>query len=1478
MPKLIRYGILARIVMCICFFTAITIAGEPNGGGDDVGDALDALNYVVELVDEGAVAEAVPELDAFVEKYRGHDDPSLRELARQALYLKVVALGQTDDHAAIVDASDAFIASADGDDTTGGAQVASALLHRALALSSLGEGERELDDYRRIIALYRKSPDDDMAEDAAAAMRNLGISLRESGDVAAGDALLNEMRVLFSDTRVPGALLHLSVAMQNIQQNMIDQRGTRSVAESAALAEEYGAIIDRHRDGDDPQTNEALARMMYARSALLYLAGEIDEADALGAELADRFKYEIEGDIRMVVASSMAQRGIILGAKDDKTDALAALDDYITVFSDAWEPEILDQMALVLLTRIRYLVASGDAVAVVAACDDYLRRHEEGGNPALARFVQSVETTRRDAVNQETKRFGRVLAHIHIPSTSRLTEDIAKVVEAVTAGSVRPIPAKSVAPLAALYVPQIRFFMNRDVAVDWLKFEGEKDGSWVMLVQRMEYGDIQSMLEKSTMRFHHDEENDAVILSLPRESAPALSRHEDGIVIASDLDTLKAFRISMAMGWRPEGEFGDIPTVSITSWGIRGTRGLALYAFLRHAARNFIAPNLDLPPLPGRADLLSLLIFESDKWEDVTISAARDSDGITATFSLTLGNDTAAVRNDGEGGELYSGDVPELGLAGMIDVTLGGLLSDEAVESLRGWFRDIGWIPQDSDETLRTLPGAVPVLDALGDARLGVALVDVNRLNSLAFGRAIAAADRNQDPDEAAAVQTHMERVRTTMKQTDALAGFGLTYRQDRVELHCRIPLAAANAVYVNRLAIKREGQEALRAYAKVRDGDPVAEAVQAAAVPEPPASLAELTVGDNPPQPSGQPVADPAAELAPFPMGGKWGFVDAHGQAVVPFHFDYVRPFGAHGLAPARVGEKWGFIDSAGLEAIPFRFEDARPYGAVGFAPVKLDVMWQYIDLEGNEAITKRFDDAHPFAPWGGALVEESGTMGYYINTRGECIGVVPAPGFVERDLAPFRTPYPDEKVGYINSNLDVVIAPRFRRGYGFDKNGLAPVEQDGLMGYIDATGEPVIPFQYTLASNFRGQRYAHVQKRDGSSRGYGLVDETGREVIPPIHDDVMGTPERGYVAMKKGDKWGLWSMDGTLLWPYEFERIDGYVNDPTLVRAKRDGKWGFMNVGGDTVIPFIYDEVSAFGSNEVAPATLDGKAGFIDKNGEEVIPFDYDFAGPFGQNGLAPVGRNGRFGYINMAGEIAIPLQYEAAEVFDKGGLAVVQLDGKRGVIDETGAVRVPFVYDALGRFDDEGITHAVIGNKHGEIDKDGRIVVPIQYGKYGDFSRNGAFKSMMRRLDEGTGRFDEAGQYDFYVRTMDPVTRRWNCLAPDGTVVLPQVFTNLDRIDGDGWARGTSDGSQVFAHVNGWVVLKSRFDRSISDVARCGLVRIFRDGKYGYIDIGGAAVIPPRFDAAWDFLPNGTALVREGDEVMLITTDGERVTTGQ
>ena len=99
------------------------------------------------------------------------------------------------------------------------------------------------------------------------------------------------------------------------------------------------------------------------------------------------------------------------------------------------------------------------------------------------------------------------------------------------------------------------------------------------------------------------------------------------------------------------------------------------------------------------------------------------------------------------------------------------------------------------------------------------------------------------------------------------------------------------------------------------------------------------------------------------------------------------------------------------------------------------------------------------------------------------------------------------------------------------------------------------------------------------------------------------IGKFNRGFAYVGKGDKWGLIDETGKEIIPCIYDSL--YDLDFTkylLTRVKKDGKWGFIDKTGKEVIPCIYDDVNTF-SEGLASVKLDGKWGFIDENGKEVI-----------------------------------------------------------------------------------------------------------------------------------------------------------------------------------------------------------------------------------------------------------------------------------
>jgi hypothetical protein len=64
--------------------------------------------------------------------------------------------------------------------------------------------------------------------------------------------------------------------------------------------------------------------------------------------------------------------------------------------------------------------------------------------------------------------------------------------------------------------------------------------------------------------------------------------------------------------------------------------------------------------------------------------------------------------------------------------------------------------------------------------------------------------------------------------------------------------------------------------------------------------------------------------QLAPVSKKGKWGFINAKNQYVIPARYDDVRGFSWQGFAPVQRRDKWGFIDATGKVVVPIKHDSA--------------------------------------------------------------------------------------------------------------------------------------------------------------------------------------------------------------------------------------------------------------------------------------------------------------------------------------------------------------------------------------------------------------------------------------------------------------------------------------------------------------------------------------------------------------------------
>lgn len=140
--------------------------------------------------------------------------------------------------------------------------------------------------------------------------------------------------------------------------------------------------------------------------------------------------------------------------------------------------------------------------------------------------------------------------------------------------------------------------------------------------------------------------------------------------------------------------------------------------------------------------------------------------------------------------------------------------------------------------------------------------------------------------------------------------------------------------------------------------------------------------------------------------------------------------------------------------------------------------------------------------------------------------------------------------------------------------------------IGVIKKSGEVLVPVKYTLIKDIMfdyGYSIVEIDEKQG------LIDSTGKEVIPCIYDFII-IPEKRTVIMPNGI-----TYDPPLIWP---------------IVAQKEGKIGLIDSMGKEVVPFIYDNIRINHHTCAWPtiAQKEGKYGVIDSLGQEVIPFDYE------------------------------------------------------------------------------------------------------------------------------------------------------------------------------------------------------------------------------------------------------------------------------
>ncbi len=262
----------------------------------------------------------------------------------------------------------------------------------------------------------------------------------------------------------------------------------------------------------------------------------------------------------------------------------------------------------------------------------------------------------------------------------------------------------------------------------------------------------------------------------------------------------------------------------------------------------------------------------------------------------------------------------------------------------------------------------------------------------------------------------------------------------------------------------------------------------------------------------------------------------------------------------------------------------------------------------------------------------------------------------------------------------------------------GLALASKNGKWGFIDKSGNEVIPFIYEYLSDFGPEGLAAACREINGVKKYAFIDIKGNVTGDKYFEKARGFVQ-GYAAVCVDGLWGFVDKnieyhveprfselsdydangyaEGSNVFTRTFIDIEGnYVEAPLSADGSvyfENDLTGLTNRYGTKLSEPIYERVSVRNANGKPVAyhiRKNGKTGIADiLTGEIILEPIYDgVSGYFTENGMLPVSIDGEWGYVNRDGETLIDFKYSFANTFSEG-FATVKVGKKWGYINEKG-----------------------------------------------------------------------------------------------------------------------------------------------------------------------------------------------------------------
>lgn len=282
-------------------------------------------------------------------------------------------------------------------------------------------------------------------------------------------------------------------------------------------------------------------------------------------------------------------------------------------------------------------------------------------------------------------------------------------------------------------------------------------------------------------------------------------------------------------------------------------------------------------------------------------------------------------------------------------------------------------------------------------------------------------------------------------------------------------------------------------------------------------------------------------------------------------------------------------------------------------------------------------------------------------------------------------------------------VISPQYTRVAKEFSEGLAAVELNGKVGFIDRSNRFIIPPVFESSEDLDGFHYGLAAvKKDGK---YGFINKKGEFVIAPSFDGAEGFGDDYLAVIKVGKKFGCIDLRGDTVVPCDYIAKEMMKNVPVKNKPYREAK----SRAKERWDQGYYSSVMEATQKVAEEVNRNIENPNFTENPGDSVP---DGAVSAGDGFYVVTANTGKQGICDSYGRQIIPSIHEQItyDLTQRLFIISTKAAGFRfsatGLANTGGGWIIPPVFSTIGSFNESGVAPVTIGNVTGEVNVLGMV----------------------------------------------------------------------------------------------------------------------------------------------------------------------------